>query len=105
MSEYEIPVWCDAVRRIAVEVEDPYYQTPDSYSFVEKLNKLFKEHIESKHWTAKVVYEKELKCKMCGVYCEVLRDDITKERTCNICGKGKLEYTIKVMEESENRNG
>jgi hypothetical protein len=104
MSEYEIPAWCDVERVPVATVKDSFYQTPDGFLLVEKLNKLFKEHIESKEWVAEIKWAKEFRCKMCNNICEVMHDDITKERTCNICGKGKLEYAIKVMAESENRN-
>lgn len=100
-EEYTIPSWCEPVRRLAVEVKDASYQTLDGYFLAEKLRKLFKEHIEFQYWDAEVKQAKELKCKMCGNYCEILLDDITKERTCNICGKGKIEYAIKKLAESE----
>ena len=105
MSEYEIPAWCNVERVPVVVVKDTFFRTPDGYLLAEKLNKLLKEHIEFKEWVADVKLSKEFRCKMCGNLCEILFNDITKERTCNICGQGKLEYAIKVMAESESRSG
>lgn len=102
-EEYTIPVWCDVIRRPAVEVKDQHFLSYDPYVVSEILNKLFKEHMAFQNFVAEVKSEKELQCRMCGDVCEILLDDITKERTCNKCGKGKLEYSIKVMAESEKR--
>lgn len=100
-SNYYIPSFVDVIRRPAIEVNDTYFQTPDIYVLAEKLNVLFKQHVDSQHWVAEVKYAKEFQCKMCGNVCEVFLDDVTKNRTCSVCGKGKVEYSIKVLAESE----
>ena len=101
MNEYEIPPWCDVIRRPTIEVKDTYYITTDVYLLAEKLNKLLKEHVETQNWVADIRYAKEFQCKMCGNICEILLDEVSRSRTCNICGKGKLEYAVKKMAESD----
>jgi ribosomal protein S6 len=101
IDENTIPVWCEPTRRPAVEVRCSDYRYLNSSSLVYELNKLFEGHVEFQNCVAEIKYVKEFRCKLCGNICEILHNNETHERTCNICGKGKLEYAIKKMAESE----
>ena len=69
-----------------------------------ELNDLFKDHSDWKDFSAQVNYDEVERCIFCGeIYVGMyLNDDVIP--VCSNCGKGKLEYSIKILAESEEKS-
>ena len=88
-----------------VEVEHYRVKTErEMDSMVDDLNDLFNDHNNWKDFNAQVYYDEVERCIFCGeVYVGMHLNDAVVP-VCSNCGKGKLEYSIKIMAESEEKS-
>ena len=103
-----IPAWCRIAKvNYRVEVSQPRLSSNSKFiekdldNLADELNELFESHRNWGDTNAEATYDEVVKCQMCGnVYIPYYVEE-TKEIVCDVCGKGKLEWTLKILAESK----
>jgi len=75
----------------------------DMDNLANELNDFFKEHRDWDRTNAEVNYDEVKRCILCGEVYETMYDHKRKAYVCANCGKGKLEYSIKILAEAEEK--
>lgn len=94
---------CSENFRVEVSRKGAYRLTERDYdTLADDLNELFEAHTEWKDANAEVNCDEVVRCIFCDdIYTPAL--DEKENEYCSSCGKGKLEYSIKRMVDSEKR--
>jgi hypothetical protein len=103
-----IPAWCRIAKvNYRVEVSqpglssNPKFIEKDLDNLADELNELFESH---KNWSdtrAEATYDEAVLCQFCGnVYVPYYEED-RKDTVCDMCGKGKYEWAIEILEKSK----
>jgi hypothetical protein len=98
-----IPAWCRIAKvNYRVEVSQPGLSLEkDLDNLADELNELFESH---KNWSdtrAEATYDEAVLCQFCGnVYVPYYEED-RKDTVCDMCGKGKYEWAIEILEKSK----
>lgn len=97
-----IPAWCKVKEEnYRIEVSQSGITHPkDLENLADRLSDLFDEHSEWKGTRAEVNYDEVTRCNFCGEIYVPQYDPEKAEEYCENCGKGKLEWAIKILDDA-----